>query len=217
MPPCTTSTLSSRASCCAYLVYSAMSDCVSYWIDLDLAAEQAAGGVDLLDRQLRGHHHRLAVDVEVAGVVEHRAELDRRALRQRQLERNRRAQSRQAGGRAGRGEKVGGVEWSCCHLLWVELWIGNGRDAAACRSKAGASRRSAWPGSCSRLVGRGLGRRDRRPTRSRRRSDRRCSSAPAAAAPCRGCCPSPASPAACCAGVAAAAPALPRAAARRSR
>ena len=32
IPPCTTSTLSSRASCCANLVYSAISDCVSYWI-----------------------------------------------------------------------------------------------------------------------------------------------------------------------------------------
>ena len=32
---------------------------------------------------MRGrHHHRLAVDVEVAGVVEHRAELDRLALRE---------------------------------------------------------------------------------------------------------------------------------------
>jgi hypothetical protein len=45
--------------------------------DLDLAAEQAAGGVDLLGRERRREHHRLAVGVEVAGVVEHRAELDR--------------------------------------------------------------------------------------------------------------------------------------------
>ena len=36
MPPWTTSTLSSRASCCAYFVYSAMSDCESYWISLIL-------------------------------------------------------------------------------------------------------------------------------------------------------------------------------------
>jgi len=54
--------------------------------DLDLAAEESPGGVDLLGRELRGEHHRLPVRVEVAGVVEHRAELDRRALRERARE-----------------------------------------------------------------------------------------------------------------------------------
>ena len=69
--------------------------------DLDLSAEQAAGGVDLLGRQRRRQHHRLAVGVEVAGVVEDRAELDRRALREDVEGKG------DAGGRAGRrGDEV---------------------------------------------------------------------------------------------------------------
>ena len=58
---------------------------------LDLAAEQPASGVDLLGRHLRGLHHRLAVGVEVARVVEHRAELDRPALRKGTTQRQRAA------------------------------------------------------------------------------------------------------------------------------
>ena len=38
-------------------------------VELDLAAEQAAGRVEFLDRHRGRHHDRLAVDVENAGIV----------------------------------------------------------------------------------------------------------------------------------------------------
>src|SRR5882724_7699140 len=67
---------------------------------LYLASKQAAGGVDLFHRERARLHHRLAVDVEVARVIEHCSQLDRRALRER---RRYAAAERQ---RAGRAEKT---------------------------------------------------------------------------------------------------------------
>ena len=55
---------------------------------LDLASEQAACRVDLFGGERGGLHHWLAVAVQVARVVEHRAEFDWRALGQRKAERN---------------------------------------------------------------------------------------------------------------------------------
>ena len=43
---------------------------------IDLAPEQSARLIDLVDREPGGQHHRFAVDIEVAGVVEYGPELD---------------------------------------------------------------------------------------------------------------------------------------------
>ncbi len=47
---------------------------------LNLASEQAARRIDLVGGHGGGLHHRLAVAVQIARVVEHRTEFDRRAL-----------------------------------------------------------------------------------------------------------------------------------------
>ena len=46
-------------------------------LELDLAAEQATGRIDFLDRHRGGHHHRLAVGIENPGIVLNCSEFDR--------------------------------------------------------------------------------------------------------------------------------------------
>jgi hypothetical protein len=65
---------------------------------LHLAAKQAAGRVDLVNRHRIRHHDRLAVDVEHAGIVLDAAKFDRRILGKRARQRQPSRQRRRAGG-----------------------------------------------------------------------------------------------------------------------
>ena len=148
-------------------------------LELDLAPEQTAGGVDFLDGQRIRHHDRLAVNVEHAGIILDAAELDRRILRMDAEERHASQHCGRAGGieqgPAGDHESVSFgfsdlgkpvqslfATFSVASFLLSDLFFDNG----------GAGRRD--------------GGSEVQPDRIRR-----CCAAPEAAAPCRECCPSP--------------------------
>ena len=86
----------------------------------DLAAEHAAGSVELFDGQCRGLHHRLAVDIEVTGPVEHGAQFDLARLRT-----DDRRETADRGGCAASGQKLAAVNRRvACRLLASRL-LGN--------------------------------------------------------------------------------------------
>ena len=113
-------------------------------LELELAAEQAAGGVDLVDRQRVRHHDRLAVDVENAGIVLDAPDLDRAVGGLRVQEREARRQGRCTCGiqqcPAGYGHDVSLV---CVAVRYKGDFVTSCRDRDRCRACAPRPRSSA--------------------------------------------------------------------------
>ena len=85
---------------------------------LDLAAEHAARGVDLVDRQIQRGDHLLAVDIEAARGVVDAGDLDRIGA-ERGVAHDGRGSKRRAGGEQDAFEGVAAAEGHLTVSLWV--------------------------------------------------------------------------------------------------